>query len=149
MAASAFCEHYNETMKLPYPWEVAQSPSSTRIPNSAIGKAKLTSSLADYFIESPEQARDKVLQFMNRMDSENAALFTEQISEKLGASTSDQQLVKEIRKRLNVNEISSPKVGEKTEDEIELIRDSIGLKWNNRDDETATQAAIARDILNK
>jgi hypothetical protein len=149
MAASAFCEHYNETMKLPYPWEVAQSPSSTRIPNSAIGKAKLTSSLADYFIESPEQARDKVLQFMNRMDSENAALFTEQISEKLGASTSDQQLVKEIRKRLNVNEISSPKVGEKTEDEIELIRDSIGLKWNNRDDETATQAAIARDILNR
>ena len=125
MAAQAFCEHYNETMKLPYPWEVAQSPSSTRIPNSAIGKAKLTSSLADYFIESPEQARDKVLQFMNRMDPENASVFAEQISQKLGASASDQQLVTEIKKRLSVTVIDSPK------EEIDLLRESIGLEWNN------------------
>ena len=109
MASTAFCDHYNETMKLPMPWEVAQSPSSSRIPSSAIGKTKLTSSLSKYFIEAPEQSRDKILQFMNRMDAENAALFTEQISEHLGASASDQQLVDEIKKRLNVTKIDSPK----------------------------------------
>ena len=107
MAAQAFCEHYNEAIKIPYPWEVAQSPNSSRIPSSAIGKTKLTSSLADYFIGAPEQTRDKVLQFMNRMDAENASLFVQHVADQLGASESDQQLVSEIKKRLNVAEIDS------------------------------------------
>lgn len=39
-AARAFREDYNEAIQLPYPWEVAQSPSSTRVPNTTIGKAQ-------------------------------------------------------------------------------------------------------------
>jgi len=111
IAGQSFKEHYDESMQLPYPWEVAQSPSSTKIPGTTAGKAELTSSLAEFFIETQEQSRDSILQFMNRMDGEHSALFAQILIEKLGNTVSDQRLVGEVKKRLNVKDIDIPDVG--------------------------------------
>lgn len=108
MAGAAFKEHYNENMQLPYPWEVAQSPSSTKIPATTMGKSKLTSSLAEHFIDTQEQSRDSILQFMNRMDKEHSALFAQILVEKLGSTTSDIALIAEVKKRLSVDDINVP-----------------------------------------
>lgn len=105
MAGQSFKEHYDETMQLPYPWEVAQSPSSTKIPSTTMGKAKLTADLAEHFIDTQEQSRDSILVFMNRMDKEHAAMFAQMLSEKLGSTASDVKLVESVTKRLNVTGI--------------------------------------------
>lgn len=105
MAGQSFKEHYDETMQLPADWDVAQSPSSVKIPSTTMGKAKLTSNLADYFIDTKEQSRDSILQFMNRMDKEHSALFAEIIREKLGDTASDRKLIEDVSKRLNVDSI--------------------------------------------
>lgn len=114
-AAKSFQEHYDESISVPYPWEVAQSPGSTRIPGTLMGKAKLTSDLADAFIDMQDQSRDAVLQFMNRMDGEHSSLFAQILTEKLGNTASDKRLIAEVKKRLNVQEIN---VGKVDEDEI-------------------------------
>ena len=101
-AAKSFQEHYDESIQLPYPWEVAQSPGSARIPDSTIGKAKLTADLAEHFIDTQEQSRDAILQYMNRMDKEHASLFAQIVAEKLGDTMSDRNLVDSIKKRLKV-----------------------------------------------
>lgn len=108
-AGKSFQEHYDESISVPYPWEVAQSPSSTRIPATTIAKAKLTADLADHFIDTQEQSRDAILQFMNRMDPEHASLFAEIVKEKIGDTSSDRALIASIKKRLNVTIIDSTK----------------------------------------
>jgi hypothetical protein len=105
ISATAFKEFYDESMSLPNPWEVAQSPSSTKIPSTTAGKAELTSSLAGHFIDTSEQSRDAILQFMNRMDNEHASLFAQILLEKLGQTVSDERLISEVKKRLGVTEI--------------------------------------------
>jgi len=110
IAGQAFKEHYDESMSLPYPWEVAQSPSSTKIPGTTAGKAELTSTLAEFFIETAEQSRDSILQFMNRMDGEHSALFAQILVEKLGSTASDQRLVEDVKKRLDVRDIDIPDI---------------------------------------
>lgn len=117
IAGQSFKEHYDETMQLPYPWEVAQSPSSTKIPPTTAGKAELTSNLADFFIETSEQSRDSILQFMNRMDNEHSSLFAQILIEKLGQTASDKKLIEDVKKRLNVQEIDFPETDEVNEDE--------------------------------
>lgn len=107
-AAKSFQEHYDEAISLPYPWEIAQSPSSARIPNNTIGKAKLTADLADFFIGTAEQSRDAILQYMNRMEAEQSALFAQMLIEKLGDTPSDRRLIDQVKKRLNVTDISVP-----------------------------------------
>jgi hypothetical protein len=102
-AARAFREEYNEAIQLPYPWEVAQSPSSTRVPTTTIGKAKLTSELAKFYLESADQTRDNVLQYMNRIGGEHAALFLQTIKEDLGNTPSDQRLLDTVAKRLSID----------------------------------------------
>ena len=112
LAAQSFREHYDESLRIPYPWDVAQSPTSTRIPSTTIGKAQLTTSLSEYFIESPDQTQDSILQFMNRMDKEHSALFIKQIEEKLGSTPSHQLMITNIKRRLDVDDISFPIVDE-------------------------------------
>lgn len=112
MAATAFKDHYDKTIQLPYPWDAAQSPGSTRIPGTTMGKASMTSSVADYFIESDEDTRDRLMQYMNRFDGEYRALFSQIISEKLGSTASDQRLVSDIKKRMKIDEINMPQAGE-------------------------------------
>ena len=114
MAAKSFQEHYDEAMSLPFPWEVAQSPGSCRIPGTTIGKAKMTSNLADHFFEAQEQSRDAILQYMNRMDAEHSSLFAQMIKEKLGTTQSDQRLLEDIKKRLNVKDLDVGKNAQAT-----------------------------------
>ena len=103
MAARAFREEYDESIQLPYPWEVAQSPSSTRIPPTNVGKAKMISELSKFFIEADQQSRDSVLSYVNRISGEYAELFLKQIKDKLGTTSSDQKLVDQTAKRLSMD----------------------------------------------
>lgn len=140
MAAQSFKEHYDETMQLPYAWDVAGSPTSTRIPSTTIGKAKLTSNLAEYFIGTQEQSRDAILVFMNRMDSEHSALFAEIIAENLGSSASDIRLIEDVKKRLNVNSID---LGKSAEETFEDLDEDLSIQ------NTAQSANIAPTITKK
>lgn len=106
-AAKAFQEHYDEAISLPYPWEIAQSPSSARIPNNTIGKATLTASLAEFFITTQDQSRDAILTYMNRLEPEQAALFVQTIIETIGDTPSDRRMISTIKKRLNVDDITA------------------------------------------
>ncbi len=102
LGSRAFCEYYNDSMKIPYPWEVAQSPNSVPIPSTQIGKAKLTADLAEFYIKSADSSRKAVVQFMNRMDSEHSSLFVEIIGENIGTTASDMKLVQQLKDRLGV-----------------------------------------------
>jgi AAA domain (dynein-related subfamily) len=108
-AAKAFQEHYDESIALPYPWEVAQSPGSARLPASTIGKAKLTSDLVDFFIDNGDQTRDSLLTYMNRLGGEYSSLFTQMVSEKIGDTQSDRRLIENIKKRLKVDDLDPSK----------------------------------------
>lgn len=108
LAAKAFKEHYDESMSLPNPWDVAASPSSTKIPATGVGKAKLTASLAEYFESAQDQSREALLTFMNRMDAESRALFTAILKERLGQTQSDQRMLNDVKSRLKVDDIMSP-----------------------------------------
>jgi len=107
MVGQSFKEHYDESIQLPFPWEVAQSPSSAKIPVTTQGKAELTAMLADFFVDSNDQSRDSLLQYMNRMDPEYSSLFAEIISEKIGRTSSDVRLLEEVKKRLGVTPIDT------------------------------------------
>jgi hypothetical protein len=108
IAGQAFKEHYDESMQLPFPWDVAQSPSSVPIPSTNAAKAELTASLAEFFIETSEQSRDNLLQFMNRMGGEHSALFAQILVERLGNTVSDQKLIGDVKQRLDVKAIDIP-----------------------------------------
>lgn len=107
-AAKSFQEHYDESISLPYPWEIAQSPASARIPTNTIGKAKLTADLADFFIGTQDQSRDAIMIYMNRMEPEQAALFVQMLVEKLGDTPTDRRMIQNVKKRLNVTDIAVP-----------------------------------------
>lgn len=107
-AAKSLQEDYDEAISLPYPWEIAQSPSSARIPNNMIGKAKLTADLAEFWIGTQEQSRDAILIYMNRMDPEQASLFVQTISDRLGDTPTDRRMIKTIKDRLGVTDIAVP-----------------------------------------
>ena len=102
MEGKAFVEFFNEQMIIPYPWDVAQSASSVRIPTSAIARAELTEDLAKHFMESGAQSREALLVYMNRNDSETRALFCSLIKQALGETVSDLALIEDITKRLTV-----------------------------------------------
>lgn len=103
MAAQAFREEYDEAIQLPYPWEIAQSPNSVRIPNSGMQKAKLTEDLVKYFIDSDDQTRDKVMCYINRIGGEYNELFYTRIKQNLGETPSDKKMLDAIGKRLNID----------------------------------------------
>lgn len=103
ISAKAFCEEYDEAIQLPYPWEVAQSPNSCRIPNHNIGRIRLTEDLAKFFVESDTQTRDSIMSYINRMGGENAQMFYVHIQSKLGQTPSDKKLLDSIMRRLNID----------------------------------------------
>jgi hypothetical protein len=107
MAGQSFCEFYDETVQVPAPWEIAQSPSSSRIPSTGIGKVKVANDLAEYFVGTQEQSRDAILVYVNRMDKEHSALFVQTLTEKLGQTQSDQRLIEDVKKRTGYNEIDT------------------------------------------
>lgn len=103
MAAQQFREEYDEAIQLPYPWEVAQSPNSCRIPTTGVGKAKMMSDLAKYFNESDDQSRDQVMCYVNRVGGEYTALFYNELKGYFGNTPSDMKLMEAIGKRLNID----------------------------------------------
>lgn len=107
MEGKAFIDFYNEQSSIPYPWEVAQSASSIRIPTSAIARAELTEGLVKHFIDSGAQTREALLQYMNRNSPEERALFTTLIKKALRETVSDLALIKDIQGRLMVTPVQS------------------------------------------
>jgi len=103
LVAQQFREEYDEAIQLPYPWEVAQSPNSCRIPITGVGKAKMMTDLAKYFNESDDQSRDQVMCYVNRVGGEYTALFYNEIKGYFGNTPSDKKLLDSIGKRLNID----------------------------------------------
>ncbi|ANJ20826.1 ATPase [Roseobacter phage RD-1410Ws-07] len=103
MAAQQFREEYDEAIQLPYPWEVAQSPNSTRIPTTGVGKAKMMNELAKYFNESDDQSRDQVMCYVNRVGGEYTAMFYNELKQYFGDTPSDKKLMDAIAKRLSID----------------------------------------------
>ncbi|UAT28862.1 ATPase [Dinoroseobacter phage vB_DshP-R7L] len=103
MAARSFKEEYDENIQLPFPWEIAQSPASSRIPSAGVAKARLMDDLSKYFMESDSQTRDNVLIYVNRIGGEYSELFVSQIKGNLKDTSSDKRLLTEISERLNID----------------------------------------------
>lgn len=103
MAAKAFKEDYDENISLPFPWEVAASPSSTRIPSAHIAKAKLIKNLADHYVTQSTQTQDALLVYVNRVGGEYGELMYNEISGRLGDTTSDHRMRTLIRDRLHLD----------------------------------------------
>lgn len=107
--AHAFVEHYNEAMTLPYPWEIAQSPASARVPATQIGRVQVINSLVEYYLSSKDQSRDGIIQYINRMDGEDRELFADSLAEKLGNTQNDRRLIETVKKRLSVEDLGPAK----------------------------------------
>lgn len=111
MAARSFREDYDEAIQLPYTWEIAQSPASSRVPNTHVGKVQITQQLADYFLQVDNQSREGVMQYMNRLGGEYAAFFYKHIEDKLGSTASDKRLVEQVASRLNIDPLLGTTTG--------------------------------------
>jgi len=128
MEGKAYIEFFNEHMTVPYPWEVAQSASSIRIPTSAIARAELTEDLAKHFMESGAQSREALLLYINRNDDETRALFASLVEQKLGQTASDIALMEDINKRLMVTPIPKPELTTRVQpDGTSIIADPFGI----------------------
>lgn len=110
MPGKSFVDDYNEEMKLPECYEIAQSPSSTKIPTTQVARTKTCENLSTYFLSAGEQSREAILQYVNRMSGVNAEdgeLFMSLIESQLGATASDKALVKDVGQRLQVTPMVS------------------------------------------
>lgn len=103
--AKAFSEFYNESVTLPNPWEIAQSPGSARIPASQVSRVQIINICADYFLKTQEQSREGILQYMNRMEGEERELFADTVAQSLGRTPSDLRLIQTMKKRLAVEDL--------------------------------------------
>lgn len=119
-AARAFRDEYDELIKIPYPWECAQSPASMRIPGSHPGKAKLVAQLSKHWLESDNSTRDGIMTYMNRIGGEYSELFLNQIKQGLGSTASDKRLIEDTQKRLGIDPLlgTAPKGGASDDDDI-------------------------------
>lgn len=122
MAARSFKEEYDENIQLPYPWEIAQSPASTRIPGNGVAKARLMTDLAKYFMESDNQTRENCLVYVNRISGEYSELFVSEIKGKTKDTPSDKRMIQEISERLNIDPLlgNIKKGGSETDDDLDL-----------------------------
>ena len=107
ITATSFKEHYNDAMTLPFDWDIAQSPSSTPVPTSEVGKAKVATSLAKYYIENDDDIRENISIYINRMYSESRTLFLKNIEDKLGKTLSDEKLLKSIKERIHISSVKA------------------------------------------
>lgn len=109
METRQFVEFYEETLKIPYAWDIAQAPASAIIPPTTLGKAQVTSGLAEYYAENlgSTTSCDNILQYMNRMPSENAAVFADMLKEKLPQTSGAKEKLSHVVKVLGVNIITA------------------------------------------
>lgn len=113
MAARSFKDEYDENIQLPCPWEISQSPSSIRIPPTGVGKARIITDLAKFFLESDTQTRDGVMIYVNRIGGEYSELFLSEITSKMKDTPSDKKLVTMVAERLSIDPLlgTAPKGG--------------------------------------
>lgn len=119
LTAQSFREHYDETIKLPFPWEVAQSPQSIPVPSSHVSQTKLVHSLIDHYFESSDGTRDSILIYMNRMNGENRELFCKKLQEKLSDTQSDKKLQKAVEDRLRIDNLFGHEIEEADPDGLD------------------------------
>lgn len=107
-AAKAFVEFYDDSTRLPAPYDIVAQPSTMVVPPTALGKARITSSLADYFVQNRHQpmARDAILQYMNRLPKDNGGAFFQMIQDKMGSAPSDISDITHVQKTLGVTLVS-------------------------------------------
>lgn len=104
IAGKAFVTEYNDNAALPFPWEIAASPSSTRIPVENAKQIKLTKQLAEFMLKNAgNQTQDALLIYVNRMGPEMGEIFYNKVDQTLGQTPSDNRLRETIRSRLNID----------------------------------------------
>jgi len=101
-AAKGFTEFYEQTLRIPFAWDVAAQPSSVPVPPTSLGRSKLTTTLATYFIdqEDAQSSRDGVIQFMNRMPNENAAMFVQLLKDNMADNHTSKMVIEQVQKTL-------------------------------------------------
>jgi MoxR-like ATPase len=115
-AAVSFSEDYNSQKNIPFPWEIAASPASCKIPSTHIQKVKVIESLVPYFVNESDTTRNAILQYVNRISSDYVELFVNKLSTNLGSTKSDKELIEKVEKRLNIDPlIGSVKVSNEKE----------------------------------
>ena len=121
-AARTFREDYDELIKIPYPWEVAQGPSTMRIPGSHVSKAKLMSDLSKHWLESDKTTQDALISYVNRVSGEYSELFMNQIKQGLGTKPSEMKKIEEVQKRLGIDPLlgTAPKGGASVSDDDDI-----------------------------
>lgn len=104
-AAKAFIEFYDESTRLPAVFDIVSQPSTMVVPPTAVGKARITSALAQHYVDNKAQpmARDAIMRYMNRLPKDNGGAFFQQIQEKLGTTSSDMALITTVQKTLGVS----------------------------------------------
>jgi hypothetical protein len=108
METLQFVEFYEETLKIPYAWDIAQAPSSAIVPPTTLGKAQITSALAEYYADSlGPTSCDNILQYVNRLPSENAAVFADMLKEKLPQTYGAKEKLDHVVKVLGVTIITA------------------------------------------
>lgn len=109
MATRQFVEFYEETLKIPYAWDIAQAPAAAIVPPTTIGKAQVTSALAEYYAENlgSKTSCDNILQYMNRLPTENAAVFADMLKETMPQTSGSKEKLAHVVKVLNVNIITA------------------------------------------
>lgn len=113
LAARSFREEYDESIQIPFPFEVVHSPSTVQVPQTNTSKVQLTVDLAKHYLECGDQERDALLIYMNRIGGEYSELFVNNIKAGLGTTPSEQKLVERICKRLSIDPLlgTAPKGG--------------------------------------
>ncbi|AGH07422.1 ATPase [Sulfitobacter phage phiCB2047-B] len=114
LAARTFREEYDESILIPYPWEVAMSPSSIRIPPTHVGKAKLIQSIAEHYLKNDNATRENLLTYVNRIGGEYSELLLSIIKGSLKDTQSDKKMIQDISDRLSIDPLlgTAPKGGE-------------------------------------
>lgn len=102
IASIAFIDYYKELLQIPHAWEVAQAPSSAKIPTDATSRAQLTEDLVEYYNENIASSGDHILTYMNRLPSENKSLFVTLLNASLANNETGKEKLKKVCERLDV-----------------------------------------------
>lgn len=103
-ASRAFIEFYDDSTRLPAPYDIVAQPSTIPVPPTAIGRAKICNDLVDYYVKQKKQpaARDAIIQYMNRMPDDIINAFFVRLQEDLGNTPTDIEMLLAVKKSLGV-----------------------------------------------
>jgi len=104
-ASKAFVDFYDSSTTLPSPFDIVTSPSSSIVPPTSVGKARLTTSLAEYFLHNKGDSivTNAIMKYINRLPKDNGGQFFQLVEAGLGQISSDQALLKSLQKTLGLD----------------------------------------------